>query len=436
MSSESYLEIPRIFTALAEALACLVYILPLRKRHDGDERLFYLIAGPIVLGLIQLISGELPLAFWIPGMLVAMLAMFLYIRSVCDITNYDAGYLFIRAFIAAEFIASTEWQVYYYLLYKGIKHTWWLSVTVMLLVYIPFFLLVYWIDSRKASKENKLGITLKELFNTLLIGIATFSISNINFVMDNPFVVRKAGANLLYIRTLVDFSGMLLLFAQNEQRREMSLKHELEAMNNILHKHYEQYQQSKESMDIINHKYHDLKHQIALIRAEEDPVKKDVYLEEIDHAINIYKSQYDTGNTVIDTILTGKSLYCNDQGISLSCVVNGELLDFMMVMDICSIFGNALDNSIESVQKIKDVEKRIIRVAVFSKNKFLMMRFENSFEETLTFRDGLPLTTKSDSNYHGYGIKSVKTIIEKYGGHLSISAEDKWFVMKILIPMP
>ena len=108
----------------------------------------------------------------------------------------------------------------------------------------------------------------------------------------------------------------------------------------------------------------------------------------------------------------------------------------MYVMDICSVFGNAIDNCIESVKKIEDKQKRIIRVAVFSKNGFLMMRFENYYEEDIIFRDGLPITTKSDNHYHGYGIKSIKKTIEGYNGNLSISTDNNWFVMKILIPLP
>lgn len=65
-----------------------------------------------------------------------------------------------------------------------------------------------------------------------------------------------------------------------------------------------------------------------------------------------------------------------------------------------------------------------------------MMRFENYFEDTLVFQDGLPLTTKTDSLYHGYGIKSIKKIIDAYNGNLTIATENNWFVMKILIPIP
>lgn len=436
MIEEHYLEIPRLFTSIAEAVACLIYILPLKKRHTGIKHYLYLIGGPIALIIIQLISGELPLILWIPGMMTAMGVMYLYIWSVCDISAYDAGFLFVRAFILAEFAAALEWQLYYYILYIGVPHSWMLSVLIMIPVYTGIFLLAYWLDARKVLKDRRLGVTLKELIYALVIGLATFLINNINFVMDNPFTENTVRANLLYIRTLVDFSGLLILFAANEQRREMYLNHELNAINDILYKHYDQYQASKENIELVNRKYHDLKHQISLIRGEQDPVKKDEYLDEISQSIKAYESRYDTGNKVVDTILTGKSLYCHDNDISLSCVVNGNLLNFMYAMDLCSIFGNAIDNSIESVKKIDDIEKRIIRVAVFSKNGFLLMRFENYFEDELVFLDGLPVTTKSDSLYHGYGIKSIKKTIEAYNGNLTIATEKNWFVIKILIPIP
>lgn len=428
-------DIPRFFTAIAEVIACIIYMQPLKKRYTGLKHYTVVGLGAIVIVLIQLVSGELPIVLWIPGMLIAMLAMFLYIRSVCNLSIYDAGFIFVRAFILAELTASIEWQFYFFLIYKGTPHSWWFAMLVMIFVYGSIFTLVYLIDARKVKSDRSLGVGLKELINALIIGIATFSISNMNFIVDSPFVVKKVEGNIMYIRTLIDLCGYLIIFAWNEQRREMYLTRELNAINDIFNKHYNQYQVSKESMDIINRKYHDLKHQITLLRAEKNPDKVDEYLEDIDYAMKVYDSLYDTGNTVVDTILTAKNLQCNQHHIKLTCVVDGEALNFIHTMDICSIFGNALDNGVESVQKIHDKEKRIINVAVFMKNNFLMMRFENYYEHELTFVDGLPVTTKSDKVYHGYGIKSIAKTIEKYEGNLTINTDNNWFKMNILIPI-
>ena len=61
--------------------------------------------------------------------------------------------------------------------------------------------------------------------------------------------------------------------------------------------------------------------------------------------------------------------------------------------------------------------------------------FENYYAGELDFDDGLPLTTKSDKRYHGFGMKSIKMLAEKYGGYVSVKAEDGVFNLNILLPI-
>ena len=112
-------------------------------------------------------------------------------------------------------------------------------------------------------------------------------------------------------------------------------------MQNVLQNQYVQYKQSRESIDLINYKYHDLKHQIAVLRSETDPEKRNEFLNHMEDEIRQYEAQNKTGNKVLDTVLTSKSLYCAKHGITFTCVADGTLLDFMDIMDICSIFGSA-----------------------------------------------------------------------------------------------
>ena len=198
---------------------------------------------------------------------------------------------------------------------------------------------------------------------------------------------------------------------------------------------YVQYKQSRESIELINYKYHDLKHQIAVLRSEEDPKKREEFLNRMEDGIRQYEAQNKTGNKVLDTVLTTKSLYCTKHGITFTCVADGTLLDFMDVMDICSIFGNALDNAIECELKIPDKEKRLIHVTVSKQKMFLILRFENYCEETLQYQEGALVTTKKEKEFHGYGLKSIQYTANKYEGAVSMNVEDNWFELKVLIPM-
>ena len=139
---------------------------------------------------------------------------------------------------------------------------------------------------------------------------------------------------------------------------------------------------------------------------------------------------------MLDTILSDKQLYCSQHQITLTIVADGARLDFVETMDICSIFGNALDNAIESVEKLADPQQRLIRVAVYTQNVFLIIRVENYCTAQLSVVDGEYRTTKRDKDMHGYGIKSIRYTAEKYGGSVSADCSDNWFHLSVLLPLP
>lgn len=105
-------------------------------------------------------------------------------------------------------------------------------------------------------------------------------------------------------------------------------------------------------------------------------------------------------------------------------------------MDLSAIFGNALDNAIESVMRVEDPEKRLIHVTVSARKGFTLITFENYFEGELSFAGQLPVTTKGDRGFHGYGLKSIRYVAEKYGGSMTVQAEEQWFKLNILFPRP
>ena len=136
--------------------------------------------------------------------------------------------------------------------------------------------------------------------------------------------------SIFYIRTLVDIAGVLILSVQHEQLREAALHSELSAMDAVLRRQYEQYRQSKENIRLINRRYHELKMQIAAIRAERNQAKQNAALAEMESDIRRYEAENKTGNPVLDTLLTAKSLYCQQHGINMTCVADGTLLNFLI----------------------------------------------------------------------------------------------------------
>ena len=426
-------DIPKIYTALAEWFSCCVFVLALEKRYKKCYTICVLLPFLPVFCVLQYYIGVWHVVVWIPSMVAAMILIYLCIFSCCKVNWKMAMVCFATAFMIAEFSASFEWQIYSYVMGRGHDERV-IELIFLVLFYSILFALAYFLEYRYFSGEIRGDISLKEALSSVIMAIAVFLISNISYVYpDTPFSSSLPGG-LFYIRTLVDFSGLLILFLQRDRWRELSMQKEMEAVNAILRRQYEQYNLSKENIEIINRKYHDLKHQIAVVRAERNSDKREQYLQEMENDIKMYEAQNKTGNKVLDTILTGKHLYCVQHEINFTCVADGMLLDFMNLMDICTIFGNALDNAIECVEKIGDKSKRLIRTAVYSQSKFLIIRFENYTELELTTKDSLPITTKKDRQYHGYGLKSIRSTVEKYGGSMTVNVKDNWFILRLLIP--
>ena len=424
-------DIPRIYTAAAEWIACLIFIFPLKKRFEWWKSALIIVGMLIVQSAFLVSTGNVLIYFWIPCMIIADFLMIAFIHLCCDVNFRDAGYFGMIAFVVAE---SMEWQIVCSIWTRQLPGAG-MQVLMLAAVYGAVAFLLWKLLQQHLPKDGKLNISLKEYFSAALIVIAVFAVSNLSFVSNADTFANGYALEIGQIRTIVDLGGIAVLYAHLIQCGELRVRRELEAVQNVLQNQYVQYKQSRESIDLINYKYHDLKHQIAVLRSETDPEKRNEFLNHMEDEIRQYEAQNKTGNKVLDTVLTSKSLYCAKHGITFTCVADGTLLDFMDIMDICSIFGNALDNAIECELKIADKEKRLIHVTVSQQKNFLILRFENYYEGSLKVKEGRFLTTKKEKEFHGYGIKSIRYTVNKYDGAVSIDTKENWFDLKILIPM-
>ena len=102
--------------------------------------------------------------------------------------------------------------------------------------------------------------------------------------------------------------------------------------------------------------------------------------------------------------------------------------------DLYAFFGNILDNAIEAVSQIKDIERRCIGLHVQSFQGFVSIMVDNYYEGKINFKNGLPITIKENKLNHGFGLKSIQLITEKYDGEMHINVEDNIFRLTLLFP--
>lgn len=129
-------------------------------------------------------------------------------------------------------------------------------------------------------------------------------------------------------------------------------------------------------------------------------------------------------------------LACTNLGITMTCLADGRRIGFMEDSDIYALFGNILDNAIEATKTVTEEEKRIISLTIGTTGDLLLIDSQNYYAGEVQFVDGLPQTSKENKEYHGFGTRSIKTLTEKYGGDLKISAENGIFRLSIMLPIP
>lgn len=427
---------PGIYYAIAYWLSCTLYIRMNNRRYSGLKLIFIQLLFLAAITSFMIFTDGVPLYLYFPCIFFIFFLILLFFRVCCDMNWKNTGYFALRAFILGEFAASLQWQFFYYLTTNWLPSLGrFFSLIFLCAIHIFVFAIMFVLERRYRSENAKIQIEPNELTAMAIICLITYGLSNMSYVYEGAPFSSSFPTEMFTIRTLVDFAGLGFSLAYNIQLFEYKTKTQVLHLENMLQLQYKNYQLSKQSIELVNQKYHDLKHQIEIIRLENAGSNKLSYLDQIEQDIKFYEAQNKTGNNTLDTILTAKSLQCHELGITLTCVADGQALSFMDPIAISALFGNALDNAIESVRKTPDPEKRLINLSIAPKKHFLRIRIKNYFEGQLHFENGLPATSKKDKQYHGFGLKSMQATVKKYHGSMTIETQNNWFELCILFPL-
>ena len=190
-----------------------------------------------------------------------------------------------------------------------------------------------------------------------------------------------------------------------------------------------QYKFAEVNAELLSIKAHDLKHQVAVLRAGGEEAEK--LLRSIEDVTAAYDTVIKTDNTAVNIVLSEKWMYCKSHDIKLSCIVNPQALGFMENTDVYSLLGNLLDNCIEAVAMLESAEKRIISCNITDHAGVVTISSKNYYSGSLVVKNGLPVTSKKDKTSHGFGTRSIRRIVEKYGGTVDMNAEDGVFEVNI-----
>ncbi len=428
--------IPRICTAVADWCACVLFLQHMQHRFELKKHVALCGLFLLVIVLYMHLTGGKDGILFNVFMAISAVMMFGFMLLLSGSEVYNSLYYCSRAFLLAGFSASFFWQLYSFMSEQNSNlNVFWKMILIMICDYIIIYGIFFFMDKSDFDEGSLVRISPMEAVISVLVAYFIYILSSISYAgIRSPFG-GSSQADQFNVRTFVYLAGVAIQTAYHYQQRELYAEKQSIAMRNMLKMQYNNYRIGKESIEVVNQKYHDLKHQIAVLRAQSDPDKRNAYLDKMEEEIKSYEAQNKTGNEVLDIILTTKALQCQKESIQLSVVADGKLLDNIDEIDISTIFGNAIDNAIESVKKINNKEKRLIHVVISGQKGFAHILISNCYEGEIKMVNGLPKTTKKNKEYHGFGIKGIKETVLKYDGSTTIKAENGWFELRILIPL-
>lgn len=272
--------------------------------------------------------------------------------------------------------------------------------------------------------------------NTKIVALALCLALVMDFYNSFLFVndpYAHAGINMIVLRG----SSLLLYCLILSVLHNLVVRHALEmeklATQTISKQLHLQYESSRELMQMINIKSHDLKKQLRYLRhnaAEQKPLIK-----EIENITSRFDAVISTNNEALSTILSEKSATCIHEGIPFTVVSCEHPLSFMTDLDIYTMFANLLDNSIEASRKLEP-SKRSIALTMKCSQGFLSIHLENYFDGNLQTSGDTLLTSKKDVFSHGFGLQSIYQIVDRYNGIFNYKVAKNIFSVNILIPLP
>jgi len=275
-----------------------------------------------------------------------------------------------------------------------------------------FFPPMFWISALVISGLSSIGLIITMMYLPQVIAMI--------------FVIIVLGINVLVLYLQDTLSAAYedkLKAALHTQEKEY---------------YFTQCQLMQESVENIKTIRHDMKLHLAIARDYTARGKANDATDYLDGLLgDIEKKEVysNTKNTAFDSIINYKLNDAKQENIKLDIRLLIPPALNMEVADVVTILGNLLDNAIEANAKAED---KVIKLDIEYSKESLFIHVENTFDGVVKYAQGKSgaekiITTRKDSDNHGYGLKNIRNSVEKYNGHVDISHDNNIFSVGVLL---
>ena len=299
------------------------------------------------------------------------------------------------------------------------------------------FIYLYFFMKKRYNKGKLLLLNNKYYFlvGTILFLTATVIIMLI-WMYGNIKIVNESINNNLAVLTLcVSLISIVSIVLTDRIIKDMEEKHksdlELQHMK-MEHTYFSDVNSVLEEIRILRH---DMRGELAIIHGYNELNQRDKIRSHIEKKLQEMDiellPQIDSDN-IIASFLNFKLKEAQSKNIKLNVEssITEEIEIFIDKEDICRILNNLISNAIEACQYC---DEKYIELDIDVLDNCIIIRCENPYSGNLNTKNDKILTIKEDKTRHGYGLKSIKSIAEKYGGFMKLDHSENVFKIEVQI---
>jgi signal transduction histidine kinase len=245
----------------------------------------------------------------------------------------------------------------------------------------------------------------------------------------STFFVLIAYIGLMYVNVIV-FS----IYEATMRQLEEGYKYKL--IEKQLELQLNHYNKLAENREVLSEVIHDFKNHLNCIYNLYKYEKKNDLGNYIENLISITDPEkvIDTGNPVIDAVLSEKLDMADKMGIKFRHELNLPSNVEIEYTDLCIVLGNSLDNAIEACKRINDnMLNKEIRLSMNHRDSYMIIVITNTCDQLPIKGEKFYRSSKSSPELHGIGLQSIERTVKKYNGNMVVKCERNIFELEIVM---
>lgn len=305
------------------------------------------------------------------------------------------------------------------------------QIIIVLLCKTVLFLLILFLNY--FWKKNNDALQMKNSEWILMMGFPILTVVTMLFLL---FSYQAGSSTMGYLTVsfgMVIMNAIMFLLLQYVSVREKKM-YQLQLLQERKKEKMQAFYETSAANEFQKRILHDYGNQLNCIQGllkEKQYNKAQEYTEKLTDTICEGMDVVNVNNPVINIILNQKYHMAEDKGIAMIFQLNDLSKVWLEEQDLVILISNLLDNAIEACDKSGD---KIIRLKIVLEKKEMVVSVKNTVNEPVQIGDDFIYTTKKDKRKHGFGIKNIQMVLDKYDGMGMMRYEDGWFYYTAVIP--